>query len=149
MYAYAMSYLPKNGFAHYEVSNFAAKGYRCVHNINYWDNNEYIGIGPSAASCIDGVRKRCIPDVEEYMKRSHRGGTVFVSPEKRWPGHARQRETAASRYQDRRRDRFAWSRRRRDIDLVKLEAGVINGWKRRRAHKNRKVGGSKTGHTAY
>ncbi|MFA5094582.1 MAG: radical SAM family heme chaperone HemW [Candidatus Omnitrophota bacterium] len=126
MYAYAMSYLPKNGFAHYEVSNFAAKGYRCMHNINYWDNNEYMGIGPSAASCIDGVRKRCIPDVDEYMKRISSGGNVFVSPEK-LIGERKAKETAALKIRTAGGIGFAWFKRKTGYDLINLEAGVITG----------------------
>ncbi len=144
MYAYAMSYLPKNGFAHYEVSNFAAKGYRCVHNINYWDNNEYIGIGPSAASCIDGVRKRCIPDVEEYMKRVSSGGTVFVSPEK-LAGERKAKETAALKIRTADGIGFAWFKKKTGYDLVKLEAGVINGLEKAGLIKTVRSGGLKTG----
>jgi len=40
----------------YEVSNFAASGHECAHNINYWRNGPYVGLGPSAASHIQGRR---------------------------------------------------------------------------------------------
>jgi oxygen-independent coproporphyrinogen-3 oxidase len=40
----------------YEVSNFALDGRQCLHNVNYWHNGEYVGIGPSAVSKLDGQR---------------------------------------------------------------------------------------------
>ncbi len=126
MYSYVMSYLPKKGFAHYEVSNFAARGYKCRHNINYWDNNEYIGIGASATSCIDGIRKRCIPDVDEYIKRVSTGGSVFVSPEQ-LVGERKAKETAALKIRTAGGIGFSWFRKKTGYDLLKIEAGVLPG----------------------
>ena len=48
--------LKKAGFIHYEVSNFAKKGYESHHNLNYWDDNEYIGIGIGASGYVNGIR---------------------------------------------------------------------------------------------
>lgn len=56
MYEYTINFLPKNGFKQYEVSNFAKNGFECKHNLNYWDNNEYIGLGENAVSYIKGER---------------------------------------------------------------------------------------------
>lgn len=44
------------GFQQYEISNFAQKGYESRHNLHYWHDDEYLGLGPSAHSFIDGRR---------------------------------------------------------------------------------------------
>lgn len=78
MYAYTISSLPKMGFDHYEVSNFARPGFECAHNLNYWDNNSYIGLGPSAVSYIDGARSENVPGVEEYIDRYEKGASLIA-----------------------------------------------------------------------
>jgi oxygen-independent coproporphyrinogen-3 oxidase len=53
MYEYACRTLRGNGYIHYEVSNFAIPGYECRHNIRYWEQKEYLGLGLGAHSYID------------------------------------------------------------------------------------------------
>lgn len=67
MYLEAVSMLEKSGFAQYEISNFAQKGYESRHNLKYWRCDEYYGIGPSAHSFINGERKACHPSVESFI----------------------------------------------------------------------------------
>lgn len=67
LYDVARKYLSDNGFHRYEVSNFALDGYESKHNYNYWKRGEYIGIGVSASSFIDGRRFTNSYNVEEYM----------------------------------------------------------------------------------
>lgn len=55
------------GFEHYEISNFARPGRRCRANIIYWENREYLGIGPSAVSFLDGLRTKNVADVRRYV----------------------------------------------------------------------------------
>ena len=54
MYMHLSEKLRNSGFRHYEISNFAKTGYESRHNTKYWNCEEYLGIGPSAHSCIDG-----------------------------------------------------------------------------------------------
>ena len=54
------------GYAAYEVSNFAVPGEACRHNVNYWTGGNYLGLGPSAASHVDGVRWRNRPHLGEW-----------------------------------------------------------------------------------
>lgn len=56
MYFVSCEMLRKLGFKHYEISNFAKSGYESVHNLKYWNCDEYIGFGPSAHSFFSGKR---------------------------------------------------------------------------------------------
>jgi len=56
LYIYAAEYLEEKGFEQYEISNFAKKGFESRHNLKYWHCAEYLSIGPSAHSFIDGER---------------------------------------------------------------------------------------------
>jgi oxygen-independent coproporphyrinogen-3 oxidase len=55
------------GLEQYELSNFARERRRCAHNISYWENKPYVGLGPSAATYLDGVRRTHNPDVNVYV----------------------------------------------------------------------------------
>lgn len=67
MYLETVQKLEENGFAQYEISNFAHKDSESRHNLKYWRCEEYFGIGPSAHSYVDGVRKACLPSVESFI----------------------------------------------------------------------------------
>ena len=56
------------GLPQYEISNFAAPKNRCRHNLTYWLNEPYLGLGPAAASYLGGVRRTNRPDVEVYIQ---------------------------------------------------------------------------------
>lgn len=64
----AENILCKNGFKHYEISNFSLPKRESKHNINYWLNGTYLGCGAAAASCMRGVRFQNTADVKEYIK---------------------------------------------------------------------------------
>jgi oxygen-independent coproporphyrinogen-3 oxidase len=55
------------GYAHYEISNFAMKGYECQHNLNYWRGGEYLGLGAAAASHLEGKRFKNKADLDAYI----------------------------------------------------------------------------------
>jgi len=69
MYEKGIELLIKSGYEHYEISNFATKGKKCVHNQIYWQNEEYLGIGAGAYSYIDGERRWNIKSPVEYIKK--------------------------------------------------------------------------------
>jgi oxygen-independent coproporphyrinogen-3 oxidase len=56
LYLFSVDYLNEKGFEQYEISNFCKKGYESRHNLKYWKLEEYLGIGPSAHSFMDGRR---------------------------------------------------------------------------------------------
>ena len=60
--------LRQNGFHRYEISNFALKGYKCKHNINYWECGEYLGFGVAAHSYINGTRYSNTENILEYIE---------------------------------------------------------------------------------
>jgi oxygen-independent coproporphyrinogen-3 oxidase len=68
MYEFTIETLKANGYKHYEISNFAKPGYECKHNINYWKNGNYIGIGTGAHSHINGKRWANPDSIEDYLE---------------------------------------------------------------------------------
>ncbi|MBW2467077.1 MAG: radical SAM family heme chaperone HemW [Deltaproteobacteria bacterium] len=69
MYESARETLSESGYTQYEISNYARKGFRSIHNINYWENGSYIGLGCGAFSCFSGVRIQNDEDPERFMKK--------------------------------------------------------------------------------
>ena len=67
MYLFMSDYLEENGFEHYEISNFAKKGFRAVHNLKYWEQKEYLGLGPAAHSFLNGKRFYFERDLQKYL----------------------------------------------------------------------------------
>ncbi|MDR1456991.1 MAG: radical SAM family heme chaperone HemW [Puniceicoccales bacterium] len=59
--------LTKAGYQHYEVSNFAQPGKQCLHNVRIWQMNDWLGIGPAAASQYNGRRFKNISDLNRWM----------------------------------------------------------------------------------
>jgi len=62
----ADAFLRRAGFQRYEISNYAKPGYVCRHNLLYWTNGAYLGLGPSAQSYVDGSRFGNIADLTAY-----------------------------------------------------------------------------------
>jgi oxygen-independent coproporphyrinogen-3 oxidase len=73
MYETAMERLQEAGFDQYEISNFARPGLACRHNLGYWLNRPFIGIGPSAASYWQGRRTLNAADIHEYVAAMETG----------------------------------------------------------------------------
>jgi len=73
MYSWAINFLEKNGFEHYEISNFARPFKRSIHNQIYWYNQSYLGIGAGAYSFINGYRYMNFKDPSRYIKEVENG----------------------------------------------------------------------------
>jgi len=66
MYYAGRSIMEQNGIMQYEISNFAKDGYECKHNLKYWNQEEYLGFGPSAHSFLDNIRFSNPSDISLY-----------------------------------------------------------------------------------
>ena len=66
-YLYMSEILEKNGYSHYEISNFAKIGFESRHNLKYWLLEDYLGIGPSAHSFYNGKRFYYPRDIKAFM----------------------------------------------------------------------------------
>jgi len=73
LYEKTWEQLDAAGYAQYEISNFARPGHACVHNLNTWRMQEWIGLGPSAASQYAGWRGTNIADLVAWDKKLGRG----------------------------------------------------------------------------
>ncbi len=72
MYQLIVQELKKHGFERYEVSNFAKKGYESKHNLVYWRNNNYYGIGIGASGYIDNIRYDNTKSLDHYIQGKRR-----------------------------------------------------------------------------
>lgn len=68
MYEYIIKFLKENGYVHYEISNFCKPKKGGKHNVKYWKNKEFIGVGLSASSYYDGKRYSNVRNFYKYYK---------------------------------------------------------------------------------
>lgn len=71
MYWKTKKILEKNGFNQYEISNFAQKGYESKHNLDCWNQEEYVGIGLAAHSYINRKRFSNISNLDQYIENEN------------------------------------------------------------------------------
>ena len=93
MYELILDRLPAAAWGHYEISNFARPGAECRHNLRYWHNEPYLGVGPSAAGFVDEVRYKNVADTAAYVAAIEAGRSAWCE-EERLPAERRARETA-------------------------------------------------------
>ncbi len=68
MYDLATEMLAAQGYEQYEISNWSLPGYQCRHNLQYWHNDEYVGVGPGAHGFAGGVRYSTVLSPQRYIK---------------------------------------------------------------------------------
>ncbi len=68
MYVLAEDLAAGAGYEHYEISNWALPGRACRHNITYWKNQPYLGVGPGAHSYLNGYRFANLQSPQRYIK---------------------------------------------------------------------------------
>ena len=67
MFEYIIAELERAGFEHYEISNFSKSGFESRHNLMYWDNAEYYGIGAGASGYVNGIRYKNHGPIRHYL----------------------------------------------------------------------------------
>lgn len=75
---YIHQVLKKNKYIHYEVSNFAKKGYKSEHNLTYWNDQQYYGIGLSASGYIGNVRYKNTNNLMKYFSNQYKYSEELV-----------------------------------------------------------------------
>ena len=73
MFEYIIEELEKAGFEHYEISNFSKPGFESRHNLVYWDNAEYYGLGAGASGYVDGIRYKNHGPIRHYLEAVESG----------------------------------------------------------------------------
>ena len=64
---YINKVLKENGYMHYEISNYAKKGYESKHNLVYWNNEHYYGFGLGASGYINNIRYENTKNLNKYL----------------------------------------------------------------------------------
>ena len=93
MSATTIDRLADAGLVMYEISNFARPGEECRHNLVYWANDAYYGVGLGAARYMDGVRSINTRELSAYLKRIEAGESA-TGPTETLDAEGRARETA-------------------------------------------------------
>jgi oxygen-independent coproporphyrinogen III oxidase len=88
MFQVTIDTLQSAGYEQYEISNFSRPGFECKHNLNYWNNGEYLGLGAGASSYLDGERFKNINLPSRYIREVQVKGSAVESTEKLEPMHA-------------------------------------------------------------
>ena len=76
MYWKTKRMLEDAGYIHYEISNFAKKGFESKHNLSCWNQEEYIGVGAAAHSYSNNVRYSNIDNIEKYISNYEKGRDI-------------------------------------------------------------------------
>jgi len=76
MYWYVKNYLELKGYNHYEISNFAKKGYESKHNLDCWNQKEYIGFGLAAHSYLNNTRFSNTDNLNNYLNNGWKNKTI-------------------------------------------------------------------------
>ena len=76
MYEHIVHTLPACGYRRYEISNFARPGFESCHNLSYWKNVPYLGVGAAAHSYLDGMRWANESDTAAYIRALSAGAPV-------------------------------------------------------------------------
>lgn len=85
MYVLAEERLAAAGYTHYEISNWTLRGHECRHNLVYWRNQPYLGMGPGAHSRMGAFRFHTVLSPAQYVQRAARLPLPAPSPQSLTP----------------------------------------------------------------
>jgi len=108
MFEYIIAELERAGFEHYEISNFSKPGFESRHNLMYWDNAEYYGIGAGASGYVDGVRYKNHGPIRHYLNAVEAGNARITEE------HLSQREQMEE-------EMFLGLRKKSGVSMVRFE----------------------------
>jgi oxygen-independent coproporphyrinogen III oxidase len=74
LFKHTLKTMAEAGYVQYEISNFAKPGKKCRHNINYWNNGNYIGLGAGASGYWNGKRRKNINSPVKYIEQTLKTG---------------------------------------------------------------------------
>lgn len=132
LYEMGRARLEAAGYHRYEVSNFARPGHECRHNLGYWTDREWLGLGPSAHSYLDGDRFSNVESLREYHRLVEDGRAPIAERETGTP-ELRVREAVAFGLRTVEGVRLGALRRRYHLDPVArlkepIERLIRDGW---------------------
>ncbi len=81
MYDLAIKSLEEHGIVQYEISNFSKQEYECKHNLIYWNNKEYLGLGVSAHSYMESCRYANTENINEYIRLINENNLAVINEE--------------------------------------------------------------------
>ena len=108
MFEYIIAELERAGFEHYEISNFSKSGFESRHNLMYWDNAEYYGIGAGASGYVNGVRYKNHGPIRHYLSAVEEG-------------NARITEEHLSQKEQMEEEMFLGLRKKSGVSMVRFE----------------------------
>jgi len=88
MYRVAERALGRAGYRHYEIANWGRPGKRSLHNLGYWRDREWLGVGAGAHTHLAGVRSANPADLRAYISRAESGSERVVDAEADPPSEA-------------------------------------------------------------
>lgn len=108
MFEYIIAELERAGFEHYEISNFSKIGFESRHNLMYWDNAEYYGIGAGASGYVNGIRYKNHGPIRHYLSAVEEG-------------NARITEEHLSQKEQMEEEMFLGLRKKSGVSMVRFE----------------------------
>ena len=109
MFEYIIAELERAGFEHYEISNFSKPSFESRHNLMYWDNAEYYGIGAGASGYVNGVRYKNHGPIRHYLSAVEEG-------------NARITEEHLSQKEQMEEEMFLGLRKKSGVSMARFEA---------------------------